>query len=331
MTKDLASRVYDVIESNNLISKNDKVLVAVSGGPDSMTLITILNALKEKLHISLAIAHVNHKIRKEADEEKIYVENFAKSINVPFYYLEKDVISEAKKHKMGIEEYARKIRYDFFYELKEKYGYDKIAIAHNLNDKVETVLLNIIRGSSVKGLIGIKYKNDDIIRPLLDIKKEEVMNFCKDNNINPCIDKTNFDDTYTRNKVRLKLIPFIEKEFNPSFIEGITRLSFLAENDEEFIDEYVKKIVNESIISKENNNIIFKYENIKSEKIAVKSRFIKNIVEELLMNTEGLEKKHILDIIKLLDNNIKGKKYIIGNKFTIVILKKYVAKIYKNK
>ena len=328
MTKDLVSRIYDVIVDNNLITKKDKVLVAVSGGPDSMTLITALNELKDKLKIELGIAHVNHKIRKEAYDEKVYFENYAKSINAKFYYLEAFVISEAKMHKMGVEEYARKVRYDFFEDIKNKNGYTKIAVAHNLNDKVETILFNMIRGSSLKGLVGMEYEKGSIIRPMIDLTKEEVLNFCKERNINPCIDKTNFDSKYTRNNIRLNLIPMIEENFNPNFLQSMSRMSSLIADDEKLITNYNEKIVNESIISKEKDNIIFKYSNILKEERAVKTRAVKKIVELLLMSTQGIEKKHILDIIKLIENNIKGKKYIIGNKFTVVVLKKNFAKIY---
>ena len=332
MNKSLIDRVYNVITENSLLKKGDKVLVCVSTGPDSMTLVTILNALKDKLGITtIGIAHVNHMIRKESEEEEIFARNYARKNNFEFHFLKADVITLAKKNKMGIEECARKVRYDFFFETKEKYGYDKIAVAHNLNDKVETVLLNMIRGTSLKGLIGMEYLSNDIIRPMLDISKKEVLEFCEEEKIKYYIDKTNYDDTYTRNKVRLNLIPMIEKDFNPNFLESISRMSDLISMDEKFIDKYTEKIVDESIISKNEDNIIYNYKYLMNEDMAVRARCAKKIVERLLNNAQGLEKKHILDIIKLMQNNITHKKYIIGNKFTVEILKKNVANIYKNK
>ncbi len=323
-------RVKDVILKNNLIKENDKIVVAVSGGPDSMTLLVILNKLKEQLNFDIVVAHVNHKIRQESEEEKVYVEKFCKDTNTKFFYLEKDVISEAKKHKMGIEEYARKVRYDFFYKVKEETKSDKIAIAHNLNDKIETIMLNMIRGCSLKGLTGMEYISNDIIRPMIDITKNEVLDFCKCNNINPCIDKTNFESIYTRNRVRLELIPMIEEKFNPNFLNRVNEMSKLIAYDNEFIQKYTEKIVSESIISSLEDNIIFNYENIMKEEMAIKLRAVRNIINKLMKNVQGIEKKHILDIIKLIDNNIVSKRYIIGNKFEIVIIKKNVAKISLN-
>ena len=172
MSNALREKFIQVVKENNLISQDDKIVVAVSGGPDSMTLLKLLNELKKEINFEIVVAHVNHKIRKESEKEKIYVENYCKNITVPFYYLEKDVISESKEHKMGIEEYARKIRYEFFYKVKKETSSNKIAIAHNLNDKIETILLNMIRGCSSKGLIGMEYMSQDIIRPLIDFKKQ---------------------------------------------------------------------------------------------------------------------------------------------------------------
>lgn len=331
MNNSLEEKVFKVITDNNLLKKGDKVLIAVSGGPDSIFLLTMLKMLKEKLDISLGIAHVNHMIRKESEEEKLYVETFAKVNKIPFYYLKADVITLAKEHKMGIEECARNVRYDFFYDTKEKNGFDKIAIAHNQNDKVETVLFNMIRGCSLKGLAPMQYYSRDIIRPLIDIPKKDILEYLNENDIKYYIDKTNFDDTYTRNKIRLNLIPMIEKDFNPSFLDAVSRMSDLIAMDEKFIDNYTEKIVDQSIISSNNDNIIYNFKNIMCEDIAIKTRCAKKIVERLLNNTQGLEKKHILDIIKLMQNNITHKKYIIGNKFTVEILKKDVAKIYLNK
>lgn len=327
MNSNFVEKIKGTIINNNLITSGDKLVVAVSGGPDSMALLVSLNKIKEEIKFEMVIAHVNHKIRKESDSEKIYVENYAKKMNLQFYYLEKDVISEAKSHKMGIEEYARKIRYDFFYEVKNKIGANKIVIAHNLNDKVETIMLNIIRGCSLKGLIGMEHKSNDIIRPMLDITKNEVMDFCKENNINPCIDKTNFENIYTRNKVRLDLIPMIEKNFNPNFVNRINDMSCLVKFDEEFLEKYTDKIVKDSIKFVSYDNIIFNYENIMKEDTSIKLRAVRKIINNLLKNVQGIEKKHIFDIIKLLKNNITGKRYIIGNKFEIVILKKNEAKI----
>lgn len=333
----LHETIVKEIFQSKCIEDNDKIVVAVSGGPDSMALLDILyklrNEFKEKYSIdySIVVAHVNHMLREESKDEKIYVENFCKDRNIEFYYLQKDVKNESIQNKMGTEEYARKIRYEFFEEVSIKTNSNKIAVAHNLNDNVETILLNVIRGSGIKGLCGMSYTYGKIIRPLINIQKKELLNYCISNELNPCFDKTNEQDIYMRNKVRLNLIPTIEKEYNSNFINNILRLRELAILDENFLSEYTSQIVDSSIQKSDDESIVFNFEKILSQSESIKQRSIREIIFRRLNNVEGISNIHVLDILKLLENNIPKKKYIIGNKFTIEIMKKYIAKIYCNK
>lgn len=326
----------DILNSN-CIQDNDKIVIAVSGGPDSMALLDILYKLKSEfskdynINYSICVAHVNHMLRQESKDEKIYVENFCKERNIVFHYLEKDVKSESIEHRMGTEEYARKVRYDFFEEVRIKTNSNKIAVAHNLNDNVETILLNIIRGCGIKGLCGMQVIFGNIIRPLLDITKKELLDYCFSNNINPCFDKSNEQDIYMRNRVRLNLIPTIEKEYNTNFTNNIIRLRELAIIDEEFLNKFTVDVVDKAIEKSDESCIIFNYENILKQSDSIKQRSIREIIYRKMNNVEGIENIHIMDILKLLENNIPRKKYIIGNKFTIEIMKKYIAKICTNK
>jgi tRNA(Ile)-lysidine synthase len=270
-------------------------------------------------------------LRKESEDEKVYVENFCKLRNIEFFYLKKDVKTESVQHKMGTEEYARKIRYNFFEEVAAKTNSNKIAVAHNLNDNVETILLNIIRGSGIKGLCGMDYIYGKIIRPVINIPKKELLDYCTYNELEPCFDKTNEQDIYMRNKVRLNLIPTIEKEYNSNFINNILRLRDLAILDEEFLNNYTVQIVDKSIQKSDESSITFNFENILKQSDSIKQRSIREIIFRNLNNTEGIENIHVTDILKLLENNIPKKVYIIGNKFTVEIIKKYIAKIYCNK
>ncbi len=333
----LLERVKNDILKSKCIMNNDKIVVAVSGGPDSMALINILynfkNEFKDKYNISyqLVVAHVNHMLREEAEDEKVYVENFCKNKNIEFYYLKKDVKKECVQHKMGTEEYARKIRYDFFEEVLVKTNSNKIAVAHNSNDNVETIILNIIRGSGIKGLCGMNYVYGKIIRPLINISKRDLLDYCSNNELKPCNDKSNEQDIYTRNKVRLNLIPTIEKEYNSNFVNNILRLRELAILDEEFLNSYTVDTVEKAVEKQDKNSITFNFANILEQSESIKQRSIREIIFRILNNVEGIENIHVLDILKLLENNIPKKKYIIGNKFTVEIVKKYIATIYFNK
>lgn len=324
----LEDKVLATIDKYNMISKNDKVVIGVSGGPDSMTLLNVLNNLKEKLDIKIYVAHINHMIREEADEETEYVKEFCEKIGVDFFFKRIDVESEAKKLKIGTEEAGRNIRYDFFDEVLNKVGANKIATAHNSNDNAETVLMNIIRGTSVSGLKGIeKVRDGKYIRPIIECNRDEVEEYCKENNLNPRYDKTNLENIYTRNKIRNLLIPFIKKEFNPNIIEGINRLSNIAFEEEQFINKIVEKEYKKLLISVNNNREDNKKEivlNMKEFNIldyVIKSKLVLYAISKVAGSTTGIEKVHVDDIIKLCKNNI-GNKFLVPKKGIKVYVKK---------
>ncbi len=331
---EIINKVKNNIIDNRLIENGDKIVLAVSGGPDSIVMLHVLNELrsiiKENLNITydLSVAHVNHMIRDESYNEKIYVENISKEMKIPFYYLETDVEKFSKELKMSVETCGRKIRYDFFYDVMKKSNSNKIAVAHNLNDDVETIILNFIRGCAIKGLTGMNFKNNEIIRPLLNIEKEKILQYAKQKELNPCFDSTNELDIYTRNKVRLNLIPLIKKNYNQNIVNNIIRMKNILTQDENFLQEYTNNIINSAIIDKNDKKIIFNYGIILNEHEAIITRTIRSLIEMKLGNLDGIGNIHILDIEKLLKKSIPKKKYIIGNKFTIEILSKTTACIY---
>ena len=323
----LEDKVLATINKYNMINKNDKVVIGVSGGPDSMTLLNVLNNLKEKLGIKIYVAHINHMIREEADEETEYVKEFCEKIGVDFFYKRIDVESEAKKLKIGTEEARRNIRYKFFDEILNKVGANKIATAHNSNDNAETVLMNIIRGTSVSGLKGIeKIRDGKYIRPIIECNRDEVEEYCKENNLNPRYDKTNLENIYTRNKIRNLLIPFIKKEFNPNIIEGINRLSNIAFEEEQFINkivetEYKKLLI--SVNNREDNKkeIVLNMKEFNILDYVIKSKLVLYAISKVAGSTTGIEKVHVDDIIKLCKNNI-GNKFLVPKKGIKVYVKK---------
>lgn len=327
MVNEIIRIVKNNILDNNLLNKGDKVVVAVSGGPDSMCLLDVLYRLKDELDIKIEVAHVNHGIRKESDGEKIYVENYCNDRDIPFHYLKVDVPTLSKEKKISEETCGREIRYEFFEKVRKETNSNYIAVAHNLNDNVETVLLNEIRGCGLKGLTGMDFKFNYIIRPLLTIEKKDILVYNNELEINPCIDKTNEEEIYLRNKIRLSLIPYLQ-ELNPNFITNISRMRLILKEDNDFIVDYVDNIMKDIILEENKDKIVFNFSNIMTQHDSIKKRIIRNIIEKKISNLDGIESIHVLDIIKLLKNNIKGKKYIIGNKFTIEIIKKNIAVIY---
>jgi len=335
----LEQLILEYIKKNNLISENDKVLVAVSGGPDSMCLLNILYNLKDNLKIELFVAHVNHLIRSDAKEDAKYVEEFCKTKNIPFFLKECNVLEEAKTERIGVEEAGRKVRYSFFQEISEKNNINKIAIGHNKNDLAETLIMNILRGSGPQGLKSItcisndnlcKNKKISYIRPLLETDREKIEGYCKDNYLEPRIDSTNLDNNYTRNRIRNVVIPYIKKEFNPNIVETLVRLSEIVTEEQNYIEQEVDKQYNIVLEKELNNSIIISGKRFSALNIAIKRKLILYIVKKLFGTTKQIEKKHIEDVIKLIDKNI-GNKYLMVNKNLKVSIKKGIVLIEKLK
>ncbi len=321
----LKDEVLKTIKTYNLINKGDKVVVGVSGGPDSICLLHVLYTLKQELGIEIFVAHINHMIREAADSETQYVQNFCKKLGIKCFVKKENVTYLAKQQKKGTEEIGRQIRYEFFNEILTETDSNKIATAHNSNDRAETVILNILRGSGISGLKGIEVMREQkYIRPLIDINRTDIEKYCKENGLNPRYDESNDENIYSRNKVRNIIIPYIKKEFNPNIIKTINRLSAVATEENEYIQKIVKKEYCQ-MATKENENIILDLKKFNDLELVIKRRIILYTINEVLHTTSGIEKVNIDDIIKLCNNNI-GNKYIMPIKSIKVYIKK--GKIY---
>ena len=306
----LKEEVLKTIETYNLIEKNDKIVIGVSGGPDSICLLHVLYSLKEKLGIEIVVAHVNHMLRDVADLETEYVQSFCKKLGIECYVKKADILEISKTQKKGTEEVGRQVRYDFFDEVAKKTNSNKIATAHNSNDRAETVILNILRGSGLSGLKGIEpIRDNKYIRPLINTDRQDIENYCNDNKLEPKYDKTNNENIYTRNKVRNTVIPYIKKEFNPNIIKTINRLSSLATEENEYLQAITKQEF-ENLLIEKTENIILDLHKFNSLNLVIKRRLILYTINEVLHTTNGIEKVNIDDIIKLCKNNI-GNKYLM--------------------
>ena len=200
--------VMNNIMENNLIEKNENIVVAVSGGADSMALLYALIEIRSVLDFNIIIAHVNHGVRGEdADSDQEFVRQKSIEMELPFYTINVDMNAYAKEQKISSEEAGRLLRYNFFREIIKEKGSGKIAVAHNKNDQAETLLLRIMRGTGIDGLKGMDFISGDIIRPLLNISRDEIEKYIENNKIDTVLDKTNLLPIYNRNKVRLELLP----------------------------------------------------------------------------------------------------------------------------
>ena len=369
--KTLIHKVLDTIKKYHLIETGDKLVLGVSGGPDSITMLDILLKIKQEKQIAfdMVVAHVNHMIREEANEDEEFVKKYCMKNNIQFFSKSIDVQKIANTNKISTEEAGRDVRYAFFNEVLEKINGTKIAIAHNKNDKVETIIMNALRGCGLPGLKGIEPVREQYIRPLIECDRKEIEDYCEENHIEPRMDKTNFENIYTRNKIRNVLIPYIQQEFNSNIIATIDRLSNLVTEQESYIQKQVEKVY-EDIVLEEKINVYSIRKNIslkqvtettdkqvekqvteitteqdkkdicdkayiilnlkefnKQEKV-IKSNLILYTITRLFHTTQGIEKIHIEDIIKLCANNI-GNKFLMPNKHLKVFIKNGKIKFSK--
>ena len=305
----MIKQMEKTIDDHNLIEIGDKIVIGLSGGPDSVAMLYGLLALKEKYRIELFAVHLNHMIRGAlADEDQKYVENLCKSLDVPIYSFKKDIPKMSEEFKMTEEEVGRKVRYELFEKICSKVDGNKIAIAQNKNDQVETFLMRVIRGAAIDGLASIKYIRDEkFIRPLLGCDREGIEAFCERNDLKPRIDHTNFETEYFRNKVRINLIPHMMETYNPNLVDTIYRNVEIIQRDLEYLESEAIKVFDE-----------FKAADISIEKLkklhpAIRSRVLRKIIEEKIGYLRDVSSGQIEELDKVILKGQTGKKVLIKN------------------
>jgi tRNA(Ile)-lysidine synthase len=304
----LLDLVINTIENNKLIEKGDKILVGVSGGSDSMCLIDILKKVEKKYFISLFVVHINHMLRgKEADKDEEFVKEYCEKKNIDFHSERVDVKKYSKDNKMSIEEAARVVRYKIFNEILINNKFSKIAVAHNKNDQAETVLMRILRGTGLNGITGMDYISNNIVRPLLDVEKDDIENYCKFNNINTILDKSNLQDIYTRNKIRLKLIPYLENEFYVDIIDRIHNMAVLLREDKEIVENLIEKLYNDVLINKSKSKIILDLEVLNTFSDDEIKRLLRYTLIQLKCNVIGFEIRHYNNLLSFVREKKTGK------------------------
>lgn len=300
----ISEKVKATIKEYEMVNRGDKVLVALSGGADSVCLTHILKGLSNELKIEVYAAHLNHGIRGgEAEHDEMFAKAFCDKIGVPFISKTVKVEEVAAAEGLGVEEAGRKERYAFFGEVCRMGGQNVIATAHNRDDLAETVLMRIIRGTGIDGLSGIKFvREDGVVRPLLKISRAEIEEYCRENSLSYCTDSTNADNNYTRNRIRNELIPYIKENFNPNIIETLANLSQSAGHDSDFLEGYAKRLYQRiGNPMPHRKPVVLHIESVKMVDNAILARLIMAAAREAMGQDFRLEKRHIEDILSLMD------------------------------
>ena len=239
----LEKKFLHELRARRLIDQGEKILIALSGGPDSMALLTLLLAVKPLLHCELAIAHCNFQLRgNESDGDELFVREYARALGIDCFVERFETLRIAAAWKKSVEESARILRYTFFDQVMQAQGCSKIATAHHRHDNAETMLFNLFRGSSLSGLRGIPARNGKLIRPMLPFQKAEIEAYLAEKSVPSRLDASNGGDEYDRNFIRNRVIPLIEERFPHKLSRSLQRLSEQATELDEFLECYVEHL-----------------------------------------------------------------------------------------
>ena len=310
MTKEtIEQRVIRFNHDHNLISSRDKVVVAVSGGSDSVCLLHILAQWREELGINLHVAHLNHQLRaSDSEADAKYVSDLARRLNIAITSESRNVTAYREQKRCSWEEAAREVRYSFLSEVAKAIGASKIAVGHTRDDHIETILLHLIRGTGISGLRGLQpltlleYGRDAeqlaIVRPLLEITRQETETYCQQYQLKPRTDSSNMSLSFLRNRIRLKLLPSL-KDYNPKIDKALLRLASVAADDVSFIEEQSLKQWNK-LASEEDSVICLNKLKTAGLPRAIQRQIFRLATAQVLGNTKDIEAKHIEAMISLL-------------------------------
>ena len=305
----LVPHVIRTIQTEDLFQKNDTVVVAVSGGADSVCLLHVLAELKKKLHINLHAAHLNHGLRgHEAQEDADYVAGLARKLNIPVTIEKRDVAVYRRQKRCSPEEAAREVRYQFLADVLKSTGAGAVAVGHTRDDHIETILLHLLRGTGTAGLRGLQFRSTihtgeegttlTLVRPLLDISRRETIDYCNAHGLNPRFDASNLSPEFLRNRVRHELIPLLE-QYNPSIDTALLRLGSIADADASYIEDEAARAWKDIVVEKA-GILYFDREKAKTLPYALKRQLFRMALRQLAGNLRDFEADHIEAMLSFL-------------------------------
>jgi len=300
----LSDRVLKLISEHRLITRGGKLVVAVSGGPDSVCLLHILLDLRDKLGIRLHVAHLNHGLRgAESDADASYVADLAKRLGLPATVEQREVKAYQRSKRLSLEEAARAVRYSYLGGVAKATGAESVAVGHTLDDHIETILMHLIRGSGTRGLRGLQPCSQwrsgkaavTVLRPLLEVNREETAAYCRHYRLKPRLDTSNLSLSPLRNRIRQQLIPLLES-YNPQVTDALLRTARIAADDLAVLEEDALK-VRRNVVKEQGNTVILDKERFLKLPPALQRHLLRSAIEKRLGNLMDIESRHIEEIM----------------------------------
>lgn len=314
----MIDKIKQMNQEKQIIEYGDKIVVAVSGGPDSIALLHILYSLREEYNLTLYVCHLNHMLRGEAAEgDAKYVKTYAESLGLEVFIFSKDIEAFSKQLKMGFEEAAREARYRLFDYVLRQTGAQKIAVGQNKNDQAETLLMRLFRGAGLEGLTAIKFKRDHVIRPMLHIERTEIESYIKKHNLKTRTDHTNFETDYARNKIRLEMIPYIKKHFNEGIVSKLYDTSQLLNDDLDLIQTEVQKTFQSYVQT--GNRLSIDLEIFNNLHKSIQSRLVRKMIKYYRGHLRDISYAFMQEILQVLHDKKHGACIVIEDTLKIEI------------
>jgi len=321
----LASHVLSFVRARHLITEGETLVVAVSGGPDSVCLLHVLASLQKELSLKLHVAHLNHQLRgADSDADAQFVAGLAKKLKLPAVIESRDVNAYRVRHRLSLEEAAREVRYAFLAQVAESVGARKVAVGHTQDDHLETILMHLIRGSGTRGLRGLRAVSQwriggrqlTIIRPLLEVSRRETEEYCRRHKVNPRLDASNLSLSPFRNRIRLKLLPLL-RSYNPHIEAALLRMARIAADELDFLDDEVARHWDTVVRERDGVVILAKSEFLKLP-MALKRHLLRAAIEKLMGNVRDIESRHIEEVLLALDKQA-GKRICLPDGVTFAV------------
>ena len=340
MAPDVLIKFREFCQKNSLIAKSDKVVIGVSGGPDSLCLLHLFLTISHQFELTLTIAHLNHQLRgahSQADAE--FVQQLAKQWQLPLFIENHDIASIANKRKQSIEEAARQVRYAFLWRVAVETASEKIAVGHNADDQVETVLMHFLRGTGLSGLRGMFPKLDlaslhlhsediptlpwrqpspKLVRPLLDISRSEIDAYCHENKLSPRQDYSNQDTTYFRNRLRHELIPQLET-YNPNFRQVLQHTAKVVAADTQILNDELNKAWGLVIVDMSSERLVFDLQKWLTLPLSLKRSVLRRAVQSLRRSLRDISFSHIENAISILEKGQTGARATLPQELTLTV------------